>query len=194
MGFRSLTTFELNFSNDQANLSKIDLSNCTALKKVVIEGAKSLETLDLTGSASTVEMFWLQSCPKMTTVDIHEMPITTFASADYASSGTNMFADGTMIIATLAQKSAMANHYSDYGVSVTWWCVDEERTEVAGNVDTPAARRLFWTMMTINPVGEVNTVITAEMAAKVTEINILTFQWMLRPCNFRRTRFGSRIY
>ena len=67
----------------------------------------------------------------MTTVDIHEMPITTFASADYASSGTNMFADGTMIIATLAQKSAMASQYSDYGVSVTWWSVDEERTEAA---------------------------------------------------------------
>lgn len=102
-GLENLTTFELKFSNDQANLSKINLSNCPALKKVVVEGAKSLETLDLTGSASTVEMFWLQSCPKMTTVDIHEMPITTFASADYASSGTNMFADGTMIIATLAQ-------------------------------------------------------------------------------------------
>ena len=58
-----LTTFELKFSNDQANLSKINLSNCPALKKVVVEGAKSLETLDLTGSASTVEMFWLQSCP-----------------------------------------------------------------------------------------------------------------------------------
>lgn len=174
-GLENLTTFELKFSNDQANLSKIDLSNCTALKKVVIKGAKSLETLDLTGSASTVEMFWLQSCPKMTTVDIHEMPITTFASADYASSGTNMFADGTMIIATLAQKSAMADRYSDYDVSVTWWCVDEERTEVAGNVD-PVLRAAILGDDEINPAGEVNTVITAEMAAKVTAINILSFQ------------------
>lgn len=171
----ALESFELNFSNDQANLSKIDLSNCTALKKVVIKGAKSLETLDLTGSASTVEMFWLQSCPKMTTVDIHEMHITTFASADYASSGTNMFADGTMIIATLAQKSAMADRYSDYDVSVTWWCVDEERTEVAENVD-PVLRAAILGDDEINPAGEVNTVITAEMAAKVTAINILSFQ------------------
>lgn len=174
-GLENLTTFELKFSNDQANLSKINLSNCPALKKVVVEGAKSLETLDLTGSASTVEMFWLQSCPKMTTVDIHEMPITTFASADYASSGTNMFADGTMIIATLAQKSAMADRYSDYDVSVTWWCVDEERTEVAGNVD-PVLRAAILGDDEINPAGEVNTVITAEMAAKVTAINILSFQ------------------
>lgn len=174
-GLENLTTFELKFSNDQANLSKINLSNCPALKKVVVEGAKSLETLDLTGSASTVEMFWLQSCPKMTTVDIHEMPITTFASADYASSGTNMFADGTMIIATLAQKSAMADRYSDYDVSVTWWCVDEERTEVAENVD-PVLRAAILGDDEINPAGEVNTVITAEMAAKVTAINILSFQ------------------
>ena len=92
-GLENLTTFELKFSNDQANLSKINLSNCPALKKVVVEGAKSLETLDLTGSASTVEMFWLVSCPKMTTVDIHEMPITTFASADYSDSGMNMMPD-----------------------------------------------------------------------------------------------------
>lgn len=174
-GLENLTTFELKFSNDQANLSKINLSNCPALKKVVVEGAKSLETLDLTGSASTVEMFWLQSCPKMTTVDIHEMPITTFASADYASSGTNMFADGTMIIATLAQKSAMADRYSNYDVSVTWWCVDEERTEVAENVD-PVLRAAILGDDEINPAGEVNTVITAEMAAKVTAINILSFQ------------------
>lgn len=169
----ALESFELNFSNDQANLSKIDLSNCTALKKVVIKGAKSLETLDLTGSASTVEMFWLQSCPKMTTVDIHEMHITTFASADYASSGTNMFADGTMIIATLAQKSAMASQYSDYGVSVTWWCVDEERTEAAASMNA-VLRKAILDDETVNPVGDINTVITEEMLAKVTEINITT--------------------
>lgn len=174
-GLENLTTFELKFSNDQANLSKINLSNCPALKKVVVEGAKSLETLDLTGSASTVEMFWLQSCPKMTTVDIHEMPITTFASADYASSGTNMFADGTMIIATLAQKSAMASQYSDYGVSVTWWCVDEERTEAAASMNA-VLRKAILDDETVNPVGDINTVITAEMAAKVTAINILSFQ------------------
>ena len=172
-GLENLTTFELKFSNDQANLSKINLSNCPALKKVVVEGAKSLETLDLTGSASTVEMFWLQSCPKMTTVDIHEMPITTFASADYASSGTNMFADGTMIIATLAQKSAMASQYSDYGVSVTWWCVDEERTEAAASMNA-VLRKAILDDETVNPVGDVNTVITAEMLAKVTEIRIST--------------------
>lgn len=172
-GLENLTTFELKFSNDQANLSKINLSNCPALKKVVVEGAKSLETLDLTGSASTVEMFWLQSCPKMTTVDIHEMPITTFASADYASSGTNMFADGTMIIATLAQKSAMASQYSDYGVSVTWWCVDEERTEAAASMNA-VLRKAILDDETVNPVGDINTVITEEMLAKVTEINITT--------------------
>ena len=39
-GLENLTTFELKFSNDQANLSKINLSNCPALKKVVVEGAK----------------------------------------------------------------------------------------------------------------------------------------------------------
>lgn len=172
-GLENLTTFELKFSNDQANLSKINLSNCPALKKVVVEGAKSLETLDLTGSASTVEMFWLQSCPKMTTVDIHEMPITTFASADYASSGTNMFADGTMIIATLAQKSAMASQYSDYGVSVTWWCVDEERTEAAASMNA-VLRKAILDDETVNPVGDINTVITEEMLAKVMEINITT--------------------
>ena len=89
-GLPELQEFQLSFSNDQANLSKINLADNPKLKKVVIKGAKSLETLDLTNSASTVEMFWLQSCPKMTTVDIHEMPITTFASADYATSGMNM--------------------------------------------------------------------------------------------------------
>ena len=132
-GLENLTTFELKFSNDQANLSKINLSNCPALKKVVVEGAKSLETLDLTGSASTVEMFWLQSCPKMTTVDIHEMPITTFASADYSDSGMNMMPDGTTIIATTAQKDAMAGRYSYSDVSVTWLLVDEERVEAAAD-------------------------------------------------------------
>ena len=172
-GLENLTTFELKFSNDQANLSKINLSNCPALKKVVVEGAKSLETLDLAGSASTVEMFWLQSCPNMTTVDIHERPITTIASADYASSGTNMFADGTMIIATLAQKSAMASQYSDYGVSVTWWCVDEERTEAAASMNA-VLRKAILDDETVNPVGDINTVITEEMLAKVTEINITT--------------------
>lgn len=169
----ALESFELNFSNDQANLSKIDLSNCTALKKVVIKGAKSLETLDLTGSASTVEMFWLQSCPKMTTVDIHEMPITTFASADYATSGMNMQPDGTLIIATVAQKNAMASRYSDYEVSVTWWCVDEERTEAAASMNA-VLRKAILADETVNPVGDVNTVITAEMLAKVTEIRIST--------------------
>lgn len=109
----------------------------------------------------------------MTTVDIHEMPITTFASADYASSGTNMFADGTMIIATLAQKSAMASQYSDYGVSVTWWCVDEERTEAAASMNA-VLRKAILDDETVNPVGDINTVITEEMLAKVTEINITT--------------------
>lgn len=104
-GLPELQEFQLSFSNDQANLSKINLADNPKLKKVVIKGAKSLETLDLTNSASTVEMFWLQSCPKMTTVDIHEMPITTFASADYATSGMNMQPDGTLIIATVAQKT-----------------------------------------------------------------------------------------
>lgn len=172
-GLENLTTFELKFSNDQANLSKINLSNCPALKKVVVEGAKSLETLDLTNSASTVEMFWLQSCPKMTTVDIHEMPITTFASADYATSGMNMQPDGTLIIATVAQKNAMASRYSDYEVSVTWWCVDEERTEAAASMNA-VLRKAILADETVNPVGDVNTVITAEMLAKVTEIRIST--------------------
>lgn len=63
-GLPELQEFQLSFSNDQANLSKINLADNPKLKKVVIKGAKSLETLDLTNSASTVEMFWLQSCPK----------------------------------------------------------------------------------------------------------------------------------
>lgn len=169
-----LKTFELKFSNDQANLSKINLADNPKLTKVVISGAKSLTTLDLTNSASTVEMFWLQSCPKMTTVDIHEMPITTFASADYESSGTNMQPDGTLIIATTAQKEAMASRYSDYEVSVTWWCVDEERTEAAASMNA-VLRKAILADETVNPVGDVNTVITAEMLAKVTEIRIQTF-------------------
>lgn len=172
-GLPELQEFQLSFSNDQANLSKINLADNPKLKKVVIKGAKSLETLDLTNSASTVEMFWLQSCPKMTTVDIHEMPITTFASADYATSGMNMQPDGTLIIATVAQKNAMASRYSDYEVSVTWWCVDEERTEAAASMNA-VLRKAILADETVNPVGDVNTVITAEMLAKVTEIRIST--------------------
>lgn len=172
-GLPELQEFQLSFSNDQANLSKINLADNPKLKKVVIKGAKSLETLDLTNSASTVEMFWLQSCPKMTTVDIHEMPITTFASADYATSGMNMQPDGTLIIATVAQKNAMASRYSDYGVSVTWWCVDEERTEAAASMNA-VLRKAILDDETVNPVGDINTVITEEMLAKVTEINITT--------------------
>lgn len=167
----ALTSFELSFSNDQANLSKIDLSNCPALKKVVIKGAKSLETLDLTGSASTVEMFWLVSCPKMTTVDIHEMPITTFASADYSDSGMNMMPDGTTIIAMTAQKDAMAGRYSDYEISVTWLLVDEERVEAAAGMNE-VLRGVILNDTTINPLGSNNTVITQEMLDKVTEIRI----------------------
>ena len=170
-GLENLTTFELKFSNDQANLSKINLSNCPALKKVVVEGAKSLETLDLTGSASTVEMFWLQSCPKMTTVDIHEMPITTFASADYSDSGMNMMPDGTTIIATTAQKDAMAGRYSYSDVSVTWLLVDEERVEAAAGMNE-VLRGVILNDTTINPLGSNNTVITQEMLDKVTEIRI----------------------
>lgn len=172
-GLPELQEFQLSFSNDQANLSKINLADNPKLKKVVIKGAKSLETLDLTNSASTVEMFWLQSCPKMTTVDIHEMPITTFASADYATSGMNMQPDGTLIIAKVAQKNAMASRYSDYEVSVTWWCVDEERTEAAASMNA-VLRKAILADETVNPVGDVNTVITAEMLAKVTEIRIST--------------------
>lgn len=170
-GLENLTTFELKFSNDQANLSKINLSNCPALKKVVVEGAKSLETLDLTGSASTVEMFWLVSCPKMTTVDIHEMPITTFASADYSDSGMNMMPDGTTIIAMTAQKDAMAGRYSDYEISVTWLLVDEERVEAAAGMNE-VLRGVILNDTTINPLGSNNTVITQEMLDKVTEIRI----------------------
>ena len=84
-----------------------------------------------------------------------------------------MFADGTMIIATLAQKSAMASQYSDYGVSVTWWCVDEERTEAAASMNA-VLRKAILDDETVNPVGDINTVITEEMLAKVTEINITT--------------------
>lgn len=168
-GLENLTTFELKFSNDQANLSKINLADNPKLKKVVITGAKSLETLDLTNSASTVEMFWLVSCPKMTIVDIHEMPITTFASADFQTSGMSMFSDGTMIVATKAQKEAMASQYSDYEVSVTWWCVDEERTDAALSMNA-VLRKAILNDENINPVGDLNTVITADMLPKVTEL------------------------
>ena len=168
-GLPELQEFQLSFSNDQANLSKINLADNPKLKKVVIKGAKSLKTLDLTNSASTVEMFWLQSCPKMTTVDIHEMPITSFANGDYVSSGMSMFSDGTMIIETKAQKDAMASEYSDYEVSVTWWCVDEERTEAAASMNA-VLRKAILNDETINPVGDLNTVITADMLSKVTEL------------------------
>lgn len=168
-GLPELQEFQLSFSNDQANLSKINLADNPNLKKVVIKGAKSLETLDLTNSASTVEMFWLQSCPKMTIVDIHEMPITTFASADYATSGMNMLSDGTMIVAMKAQKEAMASRYSDYEVSVTWWCVDEERTDAALSMNA-VLRKAILNDENINPVGDLNTVITADMLPKVTEL------------------------
>ena len=175
-GLKALTTFELKVEDDKVNsLSRIDLSGCSSLKKVVVEGVKALSTLDLTDSEQTVEMFWLADCPEMTKVDISRMPITSFANGDDEAKGMSMLQAGTLIIATMAQKRVMSEKYINEDVAVTWWCVDEERTEVAPNVD-PVLRAAILADKTLNPVGAVNTVITSEMAEKITEIKIESSQ------------------